>query len=323
MGSSGKYLAFMLSLVIFASVSLQPITAIVISNSSTARQNWSMFGSDPSHDRVGTDNSTSNSVLNPEQLWQSNLKWEKTETEFQYRERSLTETVVVDGVVYIGASSSVTIDRYHRQEWIDVFALNATDGVTIWDYRDNSSYTITPPAVVNNVVYFATERYVCALRANDSYLLWNYSSGSFNSYPVVAQNMLFIGGGKESEGILQALNATNGYSIWNFTNDVNSRTFGTPAIANGLVYVGSFDEKIYGLNMSTGEKILSYQSGDFHPAPTVANGIVYGITSGANIYALDEKQGNRIWNYSIYDGWDTGQQPYFQYQTMSCTQRMD
>jgi len=263
-----------------------------------------MSGSDPCHDRVGTDSLTTNSVNIPEQIWQSNLKWEKTPTEFLYRGRSLTEPIVVDGVVYIGASSSVTIDRYHGQSWIDVYALNASNGLMIWDFRDISSSSVTPPAVVNGAVFFATGNYIYSLNATDASTLWTIPGSGWISHPVIVQNELFI----DSAGFLLALNTTNGQKIWNYTSNMG---FSTPAVANGMVYVGSFDENIYGLNMSTGEKIWSYHSGDFHPEPAVADEIVYGITSGANIYALNARQGTKIWNYSIYDGWATDQQPYF------------
>jgi outer membrane protein assembly factor BamB len=305
MGSLGKNSAFILLLTIISPLILQPVTAISTTSSNNSQRNWSMSGSDPCHDRVGTDSFTTNSVNIPEQIWQSNLKWEKAPTEFQYRGRSLTEPIVVDGVVYVGASSHVTIDRYHGQAWTDIYALNASNGLMIWDFRDNSSSRLTPPAVVNGAVFFANGNYICSLNAKDGSTLWTIpASSAVISYPVIVQNELFIDG----KGGLLALNTTNGQTIWKYTN---SSQFSTPAVANGMVYVGSFDENIYGLNMSTGEKIWSYHSGDFHPEPAVADEIVYGITSEANIYAFNARQGTKIWNYSIYDGWATDDQPYF------------
>ncbi|GEM_PF-1600590 len=284
----------------------------------TSSGGWSMFRSDPAHSGIGTENSTANSLLTPTQLWKTNITFPSISLPSQWpqtiipsKQRVLTEPSVVDGIVYVGANSRADYWQYDLGFWIDVYALNATNGAVIWDYRDNTCHTVTPPAVVNGTVYFATEHYTCALRASDGYLLWNFSAGTFVSYPTVVQNILFIGSGEGSEGTLLALNATSGQSIWNFTNIVNSRSFSTPAVTNGLVYVGSFDENMYALNMFTGQKIWSYPAGDFHPAPAVANKIVYGITSEANIYALDATQGTKIWNYSIYDGGDTAQQPYF------------
>ncbi len=273
--------------------------------------NWSMFRSNPTHSGVGTANPKGNNVQCPTQLWKTNITWELTETEIQSKTRSWKEPAVADGVVYVCASSAVTVNRYQGYSWIDVYAFNAKNGAEIWNYRDSSCQRVTPPAVTNGLLYFATDRYVCALKASDGSLVWNYSSGTFVSYPAVFQDRLFIGSGKGSEGTLLALNANNGHSLWNYTNVANSRSFSSPAVANGVVYVGSYDENMYALDGATGDKLWNYSAGDFHPAPAVAKGIVYAITSGANIYALDALNGGRIWNYSIYDDWLVWDQPYF------------
>ena len=271
---------------------------------------WSMFRSDPARSGVGTDNSADNPVLTPTLLWKTNItwnltEWDLTEADVRFKENSWTPPAVVDGVVYAGLDSMVTLARYGIQEVqrIDVYAFNATNGAEIWRYGDNSCDRITPPAVVNGVVYFATDRYTCALNASDGSLLWKYSAGMFISYPAVADGMVFIGSGEGSKGTLLALNATDGRSIWNFTNYANSRTFSSPAIANGIVYVGSFDENIYALDSVTGDKLWDYHAGDFHSGPAVAKGVVYAMTSDANIYALNAINGVKIWNYSIYDGY--------------------
>ena len=50
----------------------------------------------------------------------------------------------------------------------------------------------------------------------------------------------------------------------------------TPTVANGLVYVGSADFKVYALNASTGSKVWSFTTGDLvWSSPVVANGVVY------------------------------------------------
>ena len=37
----------------------------------------------------------------------------------------------------------------------------------------------------------------------------------------------------------------------------------SPAVANGVVYVGSDDGNVYALNASTGAKLWSYATGDY------------------------------------------------------------
>ena len=47
-------------------------------------------------------------------------------------------------------------------------------------------------------------------------------------------------------------------------------------MANGVVYVGSDDHNVYALNASTGAKLWSFTTGDYvDSSPAVANGVVY------------------------------------------------
>jgi outer membrane protein assembly factor BamB len=57
----------------------------------------------------------------------------------------------------------------------------------------------------------------------------------------------------------------------------------SPAVANGVVYVGSEDDNVYALEASTGALLWNYNTGAniFYASPTVANGVVY---SGSDLY---------------------------------------
>jgi hypothetical protein len=85
--------------------------------------------------------------------------------------------------------------------------------------------------------------------------------------------------------------------LWNYTTagEVHS----SPAIANGVVYIGSYDNNVYALNATTGEKIWNYTTGsDVYSSPTVVDGIVYVGSNDNNIYALNATTGEKIWNYT-------------------------
>src|SRR5579872_4444537 len=49
----------------------------------------------------------------------------------------------------------------------------------------------------------------------------------------------------------------------------------SPAVVNGVVYVGSADDYVYALDATTGAKIWAFQTGGpiFQSSPTVVNGI--------------------------------------------------
>ncbi|MGB7531465.1 MAG: PQQ-binding-like beta-propeller repeat protein [Halobacteriota archaeon] len=72
----------------------------------------------------------------------------------------------------------------------------------------------------------------------------------------------------------------------------------SPAVANGKVFVGSDDHKIYCLNENTGELIWSYEIGNFvFSSPAVANGKVFVGSDDHKIYCLNENTGELIWSY--------------------------
>ena len=51
--------------------------------------------------------------------------------------------------------------------------------------------------------------------------------------------------------------------------------YSSPAVANGVVYVGS-DDNVYALNARTGALLWSYTTGEYVvSSPAVANGVVY------------------------------------------------
>ncbi len=76
----------------------------------------------------------------------------------------------------------------------------------------------------------------------------------------------------------------------------------SPAVANGIVYIGSEDNNVYALDTNTGAKIWSYTTENVvYSSPTVANGIVYIGSEDNNVYALNATTGTKVWNYTTGD----------------------
>jgi outer membrane protein assembly factor BamB len=60
----------------------------------------------------------------------------------------------------------------------------------------------------------------------------------------------------------------------------------SPAVVNGVVYIGSHDGNVYALDAASGNKIWNYPtSGMVLSSPAVANGVVY-VGGGNVVYAL-------------------------------------
>jgi uncharacterized repeat protein (TIGR01451 family) len=83
--------------------------------------------------------------------------------------------------------------------------------------------------------------------------------------------------------------------------------FSSPAVANGVVYVGStaiIDHSAYGelyaLNATTGAELWTYTTpaGSGLGSPAVANGVVYIASSPDTMYALNASTGAKLWSFA-------------------------
>jgi outer membrane protein assembly factor BamB len=73
----------------------------------------------------------------------------------------------------------------------------------------------------------------------------------------------------------------------------------SPAVANGVVYVGSGDDNVYALDANTGAKLWSYLTDSLvNSSPAVANGVVYVGSLDGNVYALNASTGAKLWTYT-------------------------
>jgi outer membrane protein assembly factor BamB len=100
------------------------------------------------------------------------------------------------------------------------------------------------PAVANGVVYIRNGNSLYALDAGTGAQLWSHKAGGWNeewipSSPAVANGVVFIG---SVNGYLYALNANTGAQLWSYkTVERTGRGVGSPAVANGMVYVAADD----------------------------------------------------------------------------------
>ncbi len=81
------------------------------------------------------------------------------------------------------------------------------------------------------------------------------------------------------------MNATTGALLWQYmtANEFSS----SPAVANGVVYVGSSDHSLYALDASTGALLWKYTTGGYIPGtPVIVNGKVYASSTDFSLYAF-------------------------------------
>jgi hypothetical protein len=63
--------------------------------------------------------------------------------------------------------------------------------------------------------------------------------------------------------------------------------FSSPAVANGVVYIGAGRSNLYALNAANGTELWNFTAGDvINSSPAVANGAVYVTSLDGNVYAF-------------------------------------
>lgn len=138
--------------------------------------------------------------------------------------------------------------------------------------------------------------------APNSTLLWKYSTSyGVCSSPTIDNGVLFVGvlntffiGTQEYHvGNFYALNVENGEKLWNHSIPVGDSS---TTVADGVVYLRSFDGNVYAFNAKNGVKIWSNGVGGFTGAPAVADGMVY-VCLHNGILALNSTTGREVWKY--------------------------
>jgi outer membrane protein assembly factor BamB len=72
----------------------------------------------------------------------------------------------------------------------------------------------------------------------------------------------------------------------------------SPAVANGIIYVGSRDYYLYAIDASTGAVRWKFQAGSYvDSSPVVADNTVYFGSNDGKLYALNATTGQKLWDF--------------------------
>jgi outer membrane protein assembly factor BamB len=72
----------------------------------------------------------------------------------------------------------------------------------------------------------------------------------------------------------------------------------SPVVAEGTVYVGSFDSSVYAIEAASGHLKWAYQTGNIvHSVPAVKDDTVYIGSADGKLYALETTSGHPKWTY--------------------------
>jgi outer membrane protein assembly factor BamB len=156
------------------------------------------------------------------------------------------------------------------------------------------------------VVYISgNSNFLYALDISSGTAIWSSEthSGGFSG-PTYDNGVVYIGSTDVnvlSNNYMYALNGSDGTEIWKF----NAGPYdGIPAINNGVLYCGGFDQKLMALDAATGQKKWEFKGGDYFISggPTYYEGKVYMRNDDGYFYCVDAENGNLIWRNMIWPG---------------------
>ena len=75
--------------------------------------------------------------------------------------------------------------------------------------------------------------------------------------------------------------------------------YSSPAVVDGVVYVGSKDNNVYAIDAATGSERWRFATGsDVYSSPAVVDGVVYVGSWDESVYAIDAATGSERWRFA-------------------------
>jgi outer membrane protein assembly factor BamB len=138
-----------------------------------------------------------------------------------------------------------------------VVALDAGTGDIVWEHEAEDA-VLTAIAVQNGSVTFGSrDGYVYSLQSTDGKLNWKTDlGGPVVSSPAVTMDTVYAA---TKNGDIYALSTGAGKVQWEFDTRIITRgieLYSSPAVANGLIYIGSSDRYIFCLGSDAVGKII-------------------------------------------------------------------
>ncbi|MHB8792140.1 MAG: outer membrane protein assembly factor BamB family protein [Thermoleophilia bacterium] len=180
-----------------------------------------------------------------------------------------------------------------------------------WIFFSTEKGLDSSPAVANGLVYFGShDQNFYALDAESGQERWKFSTGNIIlSSPAVSEGTVYFG---SMDRFFYALDAMTGEKKWSFETASSKKppratipSYGiqsSPVLEDGIVYFGTFGDRLYALNAMTGAKIWEFEApNEIMDSPAVADGVVF-FPCLLKLFAVDAKTGKLIWEKEIQNG---------------------
>jgi outer membrane protein assembly factor BamB len=183
------------------------------------------------------------------------------------------------------------------------YGIPSTNVTVKWKFK-TGDHVVASPAVVAGVVYIGSvDTNFYAIDAESGVEKWRFTTGGpIRSSAAVLDGVVYF---SSRDGLLRALKAEDGSELWNFriANTNQTESFdnwdyfdSSPAVVDGVLYVGSGDTNIYAVDARTGQQIWKFPTKRrVASSPAVVDGVVFCGSLDGYMYAISAETGTNLW----------------------------
>lgn len=187
--------------------------------------------------------------------------------------------LVTDDYVYVGDLGN----NFHK--------INIETGDEEWIFSESEGFFIGQAAEKDGVIYAPSDDGNLYAIDEDGNLIWSFKTGHYLwSQPLVTEDAIYLG---SMDHFVYGI-SLDGEELWSYEMKgavVGSPILGEDG---NTVFVGSIGDDFVALDITTGEQRWSFQAEDsLWGTPALANGLLYLADIGGNLYALDPENGEQ------------------------------
>lgn len=178
--------------------------------------------------------------------------------------------------------------------------------MTTWE-KGTGSLLEFPPVVAYGRVYVGTNdgRFI-AVNAEKGHIVWQKNfSRCIAASPTIGEEVIYQPlmdpypcreHKQDAAGYVVALDPDTGRELWRFEAGVVETS---PLVVGNLLYFGSWDKKMYAVDVNTHKAVWTFPTGDQVKAgPAYDRGTLYFASYDNKVYAVDARTGKLRWSAS-------------------------
>jgi outer membrane protein assembly factor BamB len=170
-------------------------------------------------------------------------------------------------------------------------AIDKNTGLTVW-VKDYARPFSSPLVIAPNRLYAGcTDGFFYALNFTNGNVIWKVETQDIvRGRPLVAPNAIYFGG---DDGTLRSVAPDSGQIIWKY--QVTGKIVGQPALDDRAIYFGAGDGYLYSMDLTGKLKWRSRTGAAIEASPVLVGELVLIPSYDNFVYALSKSTGDRVW----------------------------